>query len=149
MRGRRTKVLAAAVIAAVGLGVAGCADTSESSSEEGDPAATIEETKAPDGTELQRITLGPGAADRLGIRFGRVTEEAGSLVIPTTALVYDPSGGTWVYTSPEKNVFLRQRVEVREIAGDKTFLADGPEPGTEVVTRATIHLYGVEEGIGA
>lgn len=140
-------VVVAAV--AVGLGVAGCADTSESSSEGGDPAATIKETKAPDGTELQRITLHPKSVERLGIRFAPITEEAGSLVIPYAALVYDPSGGTWVYTSPKPNVFLRAPVDVREIAGDRVFLVDGPEAGTEVVTRATIELYGVEEEIGA
>ena len=138
-----------AAVVAVGLGLAGCADSSESSSSEGDPAATIEEVKAPDGTELQRITLQPRAAERLGIRFAPITEEAGSLVVPYAALVYDPSGGTWVYASPKPNVFLREPVNVREIVGNRVFLVDGPEAGTEVVTRATIELYGIEEGIGA
>jgi hypothetical protein len=142
-------MMVVAAIAAVGLGVAGCSDSSESSSEGGDPAATIEETKAPDGTELQRITLEPRAAERLGIRFATITEEAGSLVAPYAALVYDPFGSTWVYTSPKPNVFLRAPVNVREIAGERVFLVDGPEAGTKVVTRATIELYGVEEEIGA
>jgi hypothetical protein len=141
-------MLAITAIAAVGLGVAGCADTSESSSEEGDPAATIEETKAPDGTELQRITLLPRAKERLGIRFAPITEEGGTLVVPYAALVYDPAGGTWVYTNPKPNVFLRERVAVSEIVGDGVFLSDGPPAGTEVVTRGTLELYGVEEGIG-
>jgi hypothetical protein len=69
-------------------------------------------------------------------------------VIPLGALVYSPDGGEWVYTEVEPRSFLRQRVTVREVVGDRVLLADGPEPGTEVVTRGTIELYGVEEGIG-
>ena len=58
-----------------------------------------------------------------------------------------PEGGTWVFTEPEPNSFLRRRVTVREIAGDEAVLSDGPEAGTEVVTVATAELYGAEEGL--
>jgi hypothetical protein len=141
-------MMAVAAIAALSLGVAGCADSSESSSDEGDPAATIEEVAAPDGTELQQVTLGPTAAGRLGIDFAPVTQEAADLVIPVGALVYDPEGGTWVYTEVEPRSFLRQRVTVREVAGDRVLLSEGPAAGTEVVTQGTAELYGTEEGIG-
>jgi hypothetical protein len=146
-RARRTPRLVAAAVVALGLGVAGCAESSESSSE-GDPAATIKEVKAPDGTELQQVTLAPNAAERLGIRFAPVTQEAADLVVPLRALVYDPDGGTWVYTEVKPRSFLRQRVDVREVAGDRVLLATGPEVGTEVVTQGTAELYGTEEGIG-
>ena len=144
---RRTR-LALAALAAVSLGVAGCASSEESSSSEGDPAATIEEVKAPDGTELQQVTLVPNAVGRLGIRFAPVTQEAGDLVVPVGALVYDPDGGTWVYTEVEPRSFLRQRVTVREVAGDRALLSEGPAVGTDVVTQGTAELYGTEEGIG-
>jgi hypothetical protein len=146
MTNRRLR-LGAATLAVLSLGIAGCADTSESSSD-GDPAATIEEVQAPDGTELQQVTLGSGAAGRLGIRFAPVTREAADLVIPADALVYDPTGGTWVYTEVEPRSFLRQRVTVREVTGDRVLLSEGPEAGTEVVTQGTAELYGTEEGIG-
>jgi hypothetical protein len=137
-----------AALAAVSLGIAGCADSEESSSSEGDPAATIEEVVAPDGTELHQVTVEPRAIERLGIRFAPVTEEGSDLVVPIGALVYDPEGGTWVYTEVEPRSFLRQRITVREIVGDRVLLTDGPDPGTEVVTRGTLELYGTEEGIG-
>jgi hypothetical protein len=144
---RRTR-LALAALAAVSLGLAGCADSDESSSSDGDPAATTEEVTAPDGTELVQVTLAEGSAEQLGIRFAPIAEEGADLVIPLGALVYSPDGGEWVYTEVEPRSFLRQRVTVREVAGDRVLLSDGPEPGTEVVTRGTIELYGVEEGIG-
>lgn len=146
-RVRRAPRLAVAAVVALGLGVAGCSESSESSSE-GDPAATIKEVEAPDGTELQQVTLAPHAAQRLGIRFAPVTQEAADLVVPLGALVYDPQGGTWVYTEVKPRSFLRHRVEVREVEGDRVLLSAGPEVGTEVVTQGTAELYGTEEGIG-
>ncbi len=147
MRGRR--VIRVLAVVALGIALAGCAAESSESSSEGDPAATIEEVKAPDGTELQKVTLTGRAIDRLGIRFAPVAEQAGELVVPYAAIVYDSEGGTWVYTQPGPRSFLRERVTVRAIAGDRAFLTSGPDVGTEVVTVATPELYGAEQGIGA
>jgi hypothetical protein len=140
------KLLAVAVL---GVALAACAAESSESSSEGDPAATIEEVEAPDGTELQKVTLTRRAITRLGIRFEPVADQAGELVVPYAAVVYDPDGGTWVYTQPGPRSFLRERVTVREIAGDRALLTSGPEAGTPVVTVATAELYGAEQGIGA
>jgi len=134
-------------VAVVGLALFGCSEASESTSS-GDPAATLEETTAPDGTELQKVTLTADAIERLGIRLEPVTDQAGTLVVPYAAVVYDPVGGTWVYTRPGARSFLRAPVIVREIAGDDAFLFDGPAAGTRVVTVGTPELYGAEEEIG-
>jgi hypothetical protein len=144
---RKTTRFALAALAAVSLGVAGCSEGSESSSD-GDPAATTKEVKAPDGTELVQVTLAEGSAEQLGIRFVPIAQEGGDLVVPLGALVYSPDGGEWVYTEVKPRSFLRQRVTVREVVDGRVLLSAGPEPGTEVVTRGTIELYGVEEGIG-
>jgi hypothetical protein len=145
----RRRWIGAATLGVVGLLLAGCASESSESSESGDPAATLEETKAPDGTELQKVTLTAAAIRRLGIEFAPVTVRRADLVVPYGAVVYDPDGGTWVYTQPGPRSFLRERVTVREIVGKEAFLSAGPEPGTEVVARATPMLYGAEQEIGA
>jgi hypothetical protein len=146
MRGRRVTGLVAAAV--VGLSLVACADKSETSEDSGDPSGMVlEEVKAPDGTELQKVILEPLSVERLGIRLEPIAQRGADLVVPYAAVVYDPEGGTWVFTEPEPNSFLRHRVTVREIAGDEAFLSDGPEPGTEVVTVATAELYGAEEGL--
>jgi hypothetical protein len=152
MRGariRRIRMMPVLAVAAIGIALSGCADGSESSESSGDPAATLEETKAPDGTELHEVTLTRSAIKRLGIDFAPVSDEGGALVVPYAAVVYDPEGGTWVFVQPGPRSFLRERVIVREIKGDQAFLLDGPEPGTQVVTVATPELYGAEQEIGA
>ena len=133
----------------IGLALASCASESSDSESSGDPAATLEEVKAPDGTELHKVTLTAPAIRRLGVTFAPVAARGGDLVVPYGAVVYDPEGGTWVYTQPGPRSFLRERVTVREIVGNEAFLSAGPEPGTEVVSRATPMLYGAEQEIGA
>jgi hypothetical protein len=150
MRTRRgTSRLAVAAVVVVSLALAGCADASESSDAGGDPAATLEETKAPDGTELHRITLSEGAVERVGIRLDPIVAEAGGLLVPYSAVVYDPDGTTWVYTRPKARTFLRAPVTVARIEGELAHLSAGPDAGTGVVTLGTAELYGAEQEIGA
>ena len=54
-------------------------------------------------------------------------------VIPYAALLYDPYGKTWVYTSPEPGVFVRQQINVDFIEGDQVFLTEGPSIDSLVV----------------
>jgi hypothetical protein len=69
-------------------------------------------------------------------------------VIPYSALLYDPNGGEWMYTNPEPLVFVREKIIVDRIAGDKAILKKGPPVGTKVVTVGVTELYGAETGIG-
>jgi hypothetical protein len=147
MRGGRGRW--ALAVAAVGLVLVACGPESSSDTSSGDPAATLEEVEAPDGTELHQVTLAQSAIARLGIELAPITELGGELVVPYAAIVYDPEGGTWVYTQPGPRSFLRERVTVRVIAGDEVFLTRGPKAGTDVVTVATPELYGAEQEIGA
>ena len=70
------------------------------------------------------------------------------LIVPYGSVVYDPQGRTWVYTSTERLVFIRHRIDIDYIEGDEAFLVDGPSPGTEVVTVGAGELSGFENGIG-
>jgi hypothetical protein len=69
-------------------------------------------------------------------------------IIPYGAVLYDATGRTWVYKSPEPFVFVREPISIERITGDDVVLGDGPPGGTEVVTVGGAELYGTEFGVG-
>ena len=113
-----------------------------------DPPGRVEHVE---GTNVDRVVLTAAAADRLAIATQPVREAqiAGTTrrVIPYAAVLYDPNGDTWTYTNPEPLVFVRQQITVLSIQGDQAVLADGPAPGTPVVTVGAPELYGTEFGV--
>jgi cobalt-zinc-cadmium efflux system membrane fusion protein len=74
--------------------------------------------------------------------------ERESLVVPWAAVLYDIHGGTWVYEQIEPQTFIRRRVHVRFVSGSDAVLADGPEPGAQIVTDGAAELFGTEFGFG-
>lgn len=75
-------------------------------------------------------------------------------VVPAAAVLYDPSGASWVYERAAPQVFLRRRVEVVQIEdgvallGKSSVQPDGLRVGSAVVTAGAIELYGAEFGSG-
>ncbi len=105
------------------------------------------------GSELRRITLSKRAVERLGIQTKPVASAslAGSpvtLSVPYSAIVYDKKGATWVYTTTNSLVFVRQAVTVTTIVAGLALLAKGPKPGTKVATVGVSELLGSELGVG-
>jgi hypothetical protein len=98
-----------------------------------------------------RITLTEMASERLGLQTTPISEAevGGSVrkVVPYAAVLYGLHGETWVYTSPEPLVFVRQPVTIGDIEGDVGVLSEGPPVGTEVVTAGAAELFGVESGL--
>jgi hypothetical protein len=129
------------------LAPVGCTESASGGGDAGDASATIQHV---DGTDLVRVTLAPGAAERLGLEMGVVRAvPGGGAAVPYAAVVYDPNGMTWVYTSPKDRTFVREPIAITDISGEEAFLSSGPEVGTEVVTVGTAELYGAEQEIGA
>ena len=130
-----------------GLAIAAC--TSSTGSVLAEPAVTVEKIE---GTDLERLTLSPRAAERLGIDTAPVGEEdidgQRRWVIPYAAVLYDAQGQSWAYTSPQHLVFIRHPLVVDRIVGDRAVLLDGPPTGTLVVTVGVAELHGVEAGVG-
>jgi hypothetical protein len=110
-----------------------------------DEPATLEPIE---GTETARITVAGSAAERLGIEITEVVETQGQANVPSSALIIDPAGHFWVYTSPADLVFVREPLEDIRQEGLTTFYSEGPRPGTRVVTVGVPELYGFESGIG-
>jgi len=134
-----------AAIPATALLLAGCGDSSHDAEHHKIHPATVEPIA---DSGISRITLTDRAAERLGIQLAEVSRQGDRLVAPYGALLYDASGGEWVYVSPQSMVFKRTRVEVDRIKGDQLYLQTGPEPGTKVVTVGAPELFGAEFEIG-
>jgi hypothetical protein len=122
----------------------------EAEAEEGEQtAAKVEhmEEKTPD--QPSRITLTDDAHQRLDIQTAAVQDldvnGKKQRVMPFSALLYDPEGETWTFMNTEPLTYVRQRIKVDRIEGDKAILAQGPAAGTKVVTVGAAELYGSEE----
>ena len=110
--------------------------------------ATVEPVE---GSDVAKVTLIPEAAERIDVQTTAVAAASGGrarMTIPYAAVLYDPAGDTWTYTSPETLVFVRAPIEVVRIDGDRAILSDGPAPGTEVVTVGAAELLGTEYEVG-
>jgi hypothetical protein len=132
--------LAAALAAGLMLGLAACSEPPAEATSVAE-AATKEEIP---GTDLHKMTLTEKALERLDLATAKVAAAGGGLRVPYSALIYDSSGKTWVYTNPEPRVFVRAAVAVERIDGDVARLSAGPAAGTDVVTVGAAELYGAE-----
>jgi hypothetical protein len=129
--------------------VAGCQE--QAAHAEHEHPATVEHI---DGSEISKVTITEPAMKRLDIRTGAVTEEKSprsgqtQMAVPYSALIYDPQGKTWIYTSPQERVFVRHEIDVDYIEGDVAYLKSGPDAGTSVATVGVAELYGTEFAVG-
>jgi hypothetical protein len=130
----------------IGLGLiaAGCGGSGSSS--EPTPAAVVEEIE---GSDASKIILTEKAAKRIQLATAAVAAGEGTqLVIPYSAVAYEPNGDAFLYVNTEPLTFVRQAIVVDQIDGDTAILSQGPEPGVMVATVGVAELFGVETGIG-
>jgi len=106
------------------------------------------ELKKIEGTDLSSVTLTDKAMQRLDVKTDQVREQGSKTVVPYSALIYDPKGQTWVYTSTAPRTFLRHKVEIDRITGDSVILNAGPPAGTTIASVAVAEIYGAEFKVG-
>lgn len=136
----------------------------------GAPASVRRLGDAPDHGQPATPVSGPPTADPAaatvdvfyavdnrtsGLRVGeRVTVDVPlrtareAAVVPWSAVVFDVSGGAWVYEVVRDRTFARKRVAVERVAGDVAVLARGPAAGARVVAVGAAELFGTEFGAG-
>jgi hypothetical protein len=93
-------------------------------------------------------TQGLQAGQNVGVRLAELGSNTPKKVVPYSAILYDLTGDTWVYTNPEPSVFVRERVDIERIDKDLAVLNTGPAAGTQVVTIGASELYGAESHAG-
>ncbi len=143
---KRRNWLVALAVVVVALPLAACGGSSPSDEGSGHEPAVME---AIEGSDLMKITLTEEAAARIAIETASVEDgQAGASVsIPYAAVLYDPDGATFTYTSPEPLVYVRAPITIDRIEGDVAYLTEGPATGTSVVTVGAAELFGTELGV--
>jgi hypothetical protein len=145
MKPRRSRWVATAlVLVAVTLLATGCGGAA--GEEEATPPAVSEQVE---GSDVIRVTLTAQAAKRVGVQTVEVRSDPSGTdrtAIPYDAVLYDPNGDTWTYTSPKPLVFERADIDVVRIEGDSAILDEGPPVGMQVVTVGATQIWGVEYG---
>jgi hypothetical protein len=105
--------------------------------------------EATPGTTLKKVTLTPKAAERLGVRIDEVRVDLlGRRIVPYSSVLYDLSGGTWVYVHVDPMTFVREAVKIDTIKGENVYLNDGPSPGSKVLAAGVPQVFGTEVGVG-
>lgn len=96
--------------------------------------------------------LSPGASalrqgERVRVSIPGLAPEP-ALSVPSSAVITDIHGGEWVYETTSPGVYVRKRVAVLRVEGDRALLARGPHEGATVVAVGAAELYGTEFGAG-
>lgn len=137
----RRVTLVCLVLATAALPIAGCTEV-ETETATGYEPSTLEPVKGND--DLQRVTFTEEGARRVDLQTAAVRRSGKHKVVPYAALLYDPEGKTYVYTSPKPLEYLREEVKVDRIEGQRVLVSRGPPAGTEVVTVGAAEVYGTE-----
>jgi hypothetical protein len=129
------------LLVATALPLAGCTEVETESSTAYEPS-TLKEVKGKE--DLHLVTFTEEGAKRVGVKTGEIRRDDGQTVVPYAALIYDPEGKTYVYTSPKPLTYVRAAVKVRRIKGQQAIVSDGLPAGTDVVTTGAAEVYGTE-----
>jgi hypothetical protein len=142
---RSSSLAAAACVAGASLGLCCVAALAAETAAHSKPA----HVEAIPGSQLKKVTLTPKAAERLGVQIDEVRADmSGRRIVPYTAVLYDLTGGTWVYVHSDPMAFIRQAVKIDTIKGNNVYLSDGPALGTKVLASAVPQVFGTEAGVG-
>jgi hypothetical protein len=148
---RAARLLAIAAVMLCGIAIGGCTSKGATVEDATDRAAVMQQVP---GTELHRITLSAAAARQLSAKTVFVADPPvasvgpSSLVIPTSAVVYDPEGKAWTFVKDAAGGYTRVAIVIDHFSGSDCFLTSGPPVGAAVVTAGSPELLGIEYGVG-
>ena len=131
----------AALIIIAAAALAGCARTVVVVG----PPPSAHVTTGPNGAVS--VVLTPLGAQQVGIQTAVAASRGGRAVVPYSALLYQPDGGSVVYTVTGSLTYTLVPVAVASIQGNQVYLT-GLHPGTAVVTVGGEELLGVQDGVG-
>lgn len=83
--------------------------------------------------------------ERVGVQLP-LTGRTEAPVIAWSAVVHDIYGGTWVYEQTDAHTFVRRRVTVEHVSGEKAVLTAAPSAGAKIVVAGAAELFGAETG---
>ncbi len=71
----------------------------------------------------------------------------GLVTVPYSAVVYAPSGKTYVFSNIGRLTYTEVPITINHISGQVVFLARGVKAGTPVVSVGAEELFGVQSGV--
>jgi hypothetical protein len=105
--------------------------------------------KKPAGSHLAQITLTPEAEKRLGIEVtSPLKTSVGKAVIPTSSLIYDTSGKSWVFIRVDPHQYHREQIRIVRTQKNQIEIENKLPESTSIVTQGAAELYGTESGVG-
>ncbi|MEA2137148.1 MAG: hypothetical protein QOG56_298 [Solirubrobacteraceae bacterium] len=144
MRRRSRSAALALIVGALPLALAACTQVEES---ESDYSPTSVKRVNVRDDDIQQVTFTAEAARRAGLQTATVRTSGRRTSMPYAALIYNEEGRTYAFVSLKPLVFVRQRVGVQRIAGDRVVLRSGPAAGARVVTTGAAEVYSAEFGV--
>jgi hypothetical protein len=153
------KLTAVLVGALLSLALAGCGSSKHVTVT---PAARL--VPMP-GSAAGKIVLSAVGAQRIGLetaaarqltgtatvktrgRPRKVQRTTGTVIVPASAVIYDPSGKTYAFVAVGPLAFTEVPIVVDQINGNDAYLGKGPRAGSRVVSRGAEELYGVQTGV--
>jgi len=101
-----------------------------------------------EGKDFPRVVFTEEGAERTGMETATVESIGGQLAVPYDAVIYDPQGKTFVYTTADRLSFVHEEITIERVEGRRALLTQGPPAGTVVVTTGAAEVYGAELEIG-
>ncbi len=83
---------------------------------------------------------------RVSVSLKSRSKSIQALTIPSSAVVFDVYGGSWVYIQQSTNIYERKRVFLDHILGHQAIISEGPPEGSKVVVNGALELFGVDTG---
>lgn len=106
-------------------------------------------TRAARAISAQAIARAVERRQRAADHAARLAADvAAQTIVPLSAVIYDPEGEAWVYTSTAARTFTRTGVVIDHATADYAYLSSGPKAGSAVVTVGASELLGAEYGVG-
>jgi hypothetical protein len=138
---RLRRLVPAGLLAATAL--AGCG--SSAAPEPPTAAHLIRSAARPHGV----IVLSALGAQRIGLSTATVHPGArrAGVLVPASAIVYDPDGRPLTFLRLSPLHFAEQPVDLARFSGGVAVLRHGPRPGTQVVSVGAEELLGVQSGV--
>jgi hypothetical protein len=132
--------LGAGLVLVAAVFVLGACDEVPSNLRENQPY-TVE---GPEDAAIKTVKMEDETAALLPVRLKAVRESGGRKVVPHDAVIYNPDGGSFVYTKPKAETYIRAPIEIVRVNGDDATLSKGPSAGTKIVTTGSAELLATE-----
>jgi hypothetical protein len=103
---------------------------------------------SPVSVQGPEVSLTPEAIKRLELRVIKLDSTVRQVIIPNSAVIYDPQGNVWVYIEKRAGTFERVQIEVKKIKVKLATVEFHLPLPHKLVVSGVAELYGAESGVG-